>query len=328
MSLFEILVLGLIGLIGALVWSAINKLKQQQIAQGPMTDWLKATMANMQQSDKNVTDTLQKSYEALNRRLEVTTQVIAELKTETGKFSEIGRSMQSLQDFLNSPKLRGNIGEQVLTDLMAQVLPAEAYETQYRFKTGDTVDAVIKTKAGLIPIDSKFPMENFAKLTQAKTKLEQEATAKVFVADVKKHIKAIATKYIRSDEETVDFGLMYVPAESVYYEITANQSELAQFAQDSRVLVVSPSTFYAFLRTILVSFEGQRIAKEAQLILSQLRAIQKDSVNFGEKLTLLSKHVTNAYNNMSAISADFNTLQTKINQTNSLGLGKEHELLE
>jgi len=109
----------------------------------------------------------------------------------------------------------------------------------------------------------------------------------------------------------------------VYYEITANQPELSQLAQDSRVLAVSPSTFYAFLRTILVGFEGQRIAKEAQAILSQLRAIQKDSTNFGDKLNLLGKHITNAYNNMSGVTADFNTLQIKINQTNSLSSGND-----
>lgn len=328
MTLFEVLILILIIAIGFLIFISFDRLKRSQSSQEPLIEWLKTTMATLQQSDKNVTDTLQKSYDSLNVRLDTAAKVISELKNETGKFSEIGRSMQSLQDFLNSPKLRGNLGEQILTDLMSQVLPSEAYETQHRFRSGDIVDAIIKSKAGLIPIDSKFPMENFTKLTQAETKKEQELIAKTFVADVKKHIKAIANKYIRSDENTVDFALMYVPAESVYYEITANQPELSQFAQDNRVLIVSPSTFYAFLRTILVSFEGQRIAKEAQLILSQLRSIQKDSTQFGDKLTLLGKHITNAYNNMNSVTSDFNSLQSKINQTNSLSSGEKNDFLE
>jgi DNA recombination protein RmuC len=328
MTLFEIIILVLLLGLGIFIVFSLNRLQKPQPQDDSLIEWLKSTMVTMQQSDKNVTDTLQKSYDSLNQRLDSAAKVIGELKTETGKFSEIGRSMQSLQDFLNSPKLRGNIGEQVLTDLMAQVLPADSYQTQHRFKSGDTVDAVIKTKAGLIPIDSKFPMENFSKLTKSETKKDQDSIAKVFVSDVKKHIKTIAAKYIRFDENTTDFALMYVPAESVYYEITANQPELSQFAQDSRVLVVSPSTFYAFLRTILVSFEGARIAKEAQFILSQLRAIQKDSVQFGDKLTLLSKHLTNAYNNMNVVTADFNSLQSKINQTNSLSSGKQNDFLE
>lgn len=325
MTPFEIILLILILLLGIGLWLSMEKMKAQNTSQEPIIEWLKSMQSVMQQSDKNVTDTLQKSYGALNERLDNATRVISELKNETGKFSEIGRSMQSLQDFLNSPKLRGNIGEQILSDLMAQVLPANAFQVQYRFHSGDIVDAVIKTKAGLISVDSKFPMENFSKLTQAETKKDQDILAKTFVSDVKKHIKAIADKYINTEEKTVDFALMYVPAESIYYEITANQPELSQYAQEKRVLAVSPSTFYAFLRTILVSFEGQRIAQEAGAILSQLRSIQKDSVQFSGKLDTLSRHITNAYNNMTAVSNDFNQLQSKITLTNSLGSGIDHE---
>ncbi len=325
MTPFEIILLILILLLGVGLWLSMEKMKAQNTSQEPIIEWLKSMQSVMQQSDKNVTDTLQKSYGALNERLDNATRVIGELKNETGKFSEIGRSMQSLQDFLNSPKLRGNIGEQILSDLMAQVLPANAFQVQYRFRSGDIVDAVIKTKAGLISVDSKFPMENFSKLTQAETKKDQDILSKTFVSDVKKHIKAIADKYINTEEKTVDFALMYVPAESIYYEITANQPELSQYAQEKRVLAVSPSTFYAFLRTILVSFEGQRIAQEAGAILSQLRSIQKDSVQFSGKLDTLSRHITNAYNNMTAVSNDFNQLQSKITLTNSLGSGIDHE---
>jgi DNA recombination protein RmuC len=313
-------------------------MKSAQASTEPIVEWLKTTQQDihqlqssltktLQQSDKNVTDTLQKSYTALNERLDNATQVIGELKTETGKFSEIGRSMHLLQDFLNSPKLRGNIGEQILTDLMSQVLPADAYQTQYRFQSGDIVDAIIKTKAGLIPIDSKFPMENYAKLSKAQTKKEQTEAAKLFASDVKKHIKAISDKYINPTEGTVDFALMYVPAESIYYEITANQPELSKFSQDARVLAVSPSTFYAFLRTILVSFEGQRIAQEASLILKQLRTITKDSAQFSGKLDTLSRHITNSYNTMSSVTNDFNQLQSKITQTNTIGTGTHKDLL-
>lgn len=328
MTLFEITILVLILLIGFMIWFSFDRLKHQQSNQEPLVDWLKSTMVTLQQSDKNMTDTLQKSYDSLNQRLDSAAKVIGELKTETGKFSEIGRSMQSLQDFLNSPKLRGNLGEQVLTDLISQVLPKDSYQTQYRFKSGDIVDAIIKTNAGIISIDSKFPMENYSKLTQSKTKQDQTASSKLFVSDVKKHIKTIASKYIRSDEDTVDFALMYIPAEAVYYEITANQPELSDYAQANRVLSVSPSTFYAFLRTILVSFEGQRIAKEAQAILQQLRTIQKDSTQFGDKLNLLSKHLTNAYNNMNSITSDFNHLQSKINLANTLDSGSNNLKLE
>lgn len=324
MSLVELLLLLVCASLGIGMWLMMQQIKQSAASQAPLMEWLKQTSTIMQQSDKNVTDTLQKSYQELNQRLENTSRVINELKLETGKFSEIGRSMKVLQDFLNAPKLRGTIGERILTDLIAQVLPQEAYAVQYRFSSGDIVDAIIKTKGGIIPIDSKFPMENYSKLLAAESKVDQESFAKLFASDVKKHIKTIALKYIRTDEQTTDFALMYVPAEAVYYEITANQPELTHYAQNVRVLIVSPATFYAFLQTILVSFEGQRIAKEAQLILQNLRAIQQEASTFNQKLDTLSRHVTNAYNNMSSVNASFSTLQNKIDLTQSLGTGMEN----
>jgi DNA recombination protein RmuC len=306
-----------------LIWVLNRKLSNSETSQSlsTLTEWLKSTQTTLINSDKNVTDTLQKSYQEMNARLDHATRVIGDLKLETGKFTEIGRSMKDLQDFLNSPKLRGNLGEQILGDLLAQVLPQETFSLQYHFHTGEIVDAVIKTAAGLIPIDSKFPMENFIKLNQAETKKDEEIIKKLFIADVKKHLKAISDKYIKTAEHTVDFALMYIPSETMYYEITAHTTELTEYAQTLRVLPVSPATFYAFLRTILVSFEGQRIQDEAQNVLQNLRDIQKSANDFNDKLQVLGRHVTNAYNNMNAVSADFNQLQTKINTTRSLGTG-------
>ena len=331
---FIILIAIILAGFAVIIWFLNQKLSQEKKddSQETLLKWLQTTQGDikhlqsaltktLQQSDKNVTDTLQKSYDSLNKRLDNAAKVIGDLKEETGKFSEIGRSMQDLQDFLNAPKLRGNIGEQILSDLLAQILPQETYQLQYKFKSGDMVDAVIKTQAGLIPIDSKFPMENFTKMNQAKTKKEQNTFKKAFVNDVRKHIRAISTKYIKTTEETVDFALMYIPSESMYYEITAQTPDITEYAQTRRVLAVSPSTFYAFLRTILVSFEGQRIAQEAQNLLSSLRDIQKTSKDFGEHLDVLSTHVKNAYNNMTTISTEYSELQTKIDTTQSLGSG-------
>lgn len=294
-----------------------------------LTEWLKSTQGDMQRlqtsltstlstSNKDMTDTLQKSYQQLHERLDNAAKVIGELKSETGKFSEIGRSMHDLQDFLNSPKLRGNIGETVLKELLGQNLPKQIFALQYHFKSGDIVDAAIKTQAGIIPIDSKFPMENFARLSQTDDQKEKVAFRQAFINDVKKHIRDISGKYIRTEEGTLDFAIMYIPSETMYYEIAATSPELQTYAQEKRVLPVSPATFYAFLRTILVSFEGQRIAKEAQMILKNLRDVQKSTGEFGDHLGVLSKHVTNAYTNMTSISNEFTSLQSKVENTSNL----------
>ena len=299
-----------------------------------LLQWLKTTQGDLSQlqqsltqtlnsSNQNVTNTLQQSYQQLHQRLDNAAKVIGELKKETGKFSEIGRSMQDLQDFLNSPKLRGNLGEKVLNDLLSQILPKQAFTLQYRFQSGDIVDAAIKTQSGIIPIDSKFPMENFTKMNKASSSKERDRHHRQFINDIKKHIRAISTKYIRTEEGTLDFALMYIPSETIYYDITATSPEIQDYSQAKRVLPVSPSTFYAFLRTILVSFEGQRIAQEAQLILKNLRDIQKTSHEFADKLSVLQKHITNANSNMSSISSDFNKLQAKIDSTSLLPASEE-----
>lgn len=328
--LISILVLGF----AAVLWFINRKLsaKSNSSDQTAVLEWLKTTQADIKslqhnltdtliRSDKNVTDTLQKSYQELNSRLDSAAKVIGELKTETGKFSEIGRSMKALQDFLSSPKLRGNIGEAVLGDLLAQTLPKQTYSTQYRFPSGEIVDVVIKTQAGLIPIDSKFPMENFTQMVAAEAQTEKTAFKKLFIRDVKKHIKDIAQKYIQVGEGTVDFAVMYFPSESLYYEVMANTPEVYDYAQANRILPVSPATFYAFLRTILMSFEGQRIAQEAQAILRNLKDIHKASLDFSGKLDTLNRHITNAYNNMNTVTGDFNRLQGKIDDTQTLGSG-------
>lgn len=336
--LILIAVLAGFGLLYILVSKQIEKLTSKN-EDTTMLEWLKSTQSDIQKlqssltntlssSNKDMTDTLQKSYQQLHVRLDTAAKVISELKTETSKFSEIGRSMHDLQDFLNSPKLRGNIGEAVLKDLLGQMLPKQTFSLQYHFKSGDIVDAAIKTQAGIIPIDSKFPMENFARLSQAEKKKEKDQHRQAFVNDVKKHIRAISTKYIKTQEGTLDFALMYIPSETMYYEITATSPEIHDYAQEKRVLPVSPATFYAFLRTILVSFEGQRIAKEAQLILKNLRDIQKSTNEFGDHLSVLGKHITNAYSNVNNISQEFTQLQSKIDHTSSLPMPEEKLLPE
>lgn len=326
------------GLLYILLKKQLEKLNQPK-EDAVLIEWLKSTQSDIQRlqgsltntlssSNKNMTDTLQKSYQQLHERLDNAAKVIGELKTETSKFSEIGRSMHDLQDFLNSPKLRGNIGESVLTDLLSQMLPKQTFSLQYHFKSGDIVDAAIKTQAGIIPIDSKFPMENFDHLSKAEDKKTKDQYRQAFINDVKKHIRAISTKYIKTEEGTLDFALMYIPSETMYYEITATTPEIHSYSQEKRVLPVSPATFYAFLRTILVSFEGQRIAKEAQLILKNLRDIQKSTNEFGDHFGVLSKHITNAYSNINNLSQEFSQIQSKIDHTSALPMPEEKLLNE
>jgi len=282
-----------------------------------LLEWIKSVQQGLQQNSTDITRVLQENSKQLNERLDNAARVIGDVNKEVGKMSEIGRNMQELQDFLKSPKLRGNIGEHVLNDLIAQIFPKNTFHLQYAFKSGEKVDAAIQTDAGILPIDSKFPMENFQRYTKSKDETEKLQYKKEFGRDIKKHIDAIAGKYILPDEGTMDFALMYVPSESVFYEIV-NMEDIIEYARKSRVYVVSPSTLYAHLQTILLSFEGKKIESRTKEVFALLRSLQIDHGKVSESLDTLGKHLTNASGQYMQVTKGFATLGNKLSSTKHL----------
>lgn len=266
---------------------------------------------------KLLLDSLQKNTNSLNLRLDNTAKIIADVQKSIGEMSEIGRGIKELQDFLKSPKLRGGMGEHVLNELLAQVLPKQSFHLQYSFRNGRKVDAAIKTSAGIIPIDSKFPMENFRKILDTKNSDEKDNFRKAFERDVKLHIDTIAQKYISTEEGTIDYALMYVPSESVYYEIV-NNADLFEYAGKKMVMPVSPTTFYAFLKAILMSFEGQRIEEKAKEVLLTLKGIQKEYTRVDQTLKVLQRHMNNANNTLVSLNILFGNLGQKVLNTKLL----------
>ncbi len=290
--------------------------------------WMKNMQTAVESTQKTVYETLstnshhmmrtlQENTKQLNERLDKAAEAMRDVNKEVGKMSEIGRNMQELQDFLKSPKLRGNIGEHVLKDLITQVFPKNTFHLQYSFHSGEKVDAAIKTDAGILPIDSKFPMENFQKMTKAEKEEEKLAYKKDFSRDVKRHIDSIAKKYILPDEGTMDFALMYVPSESVYYELI-NIEDILEYARHQRVYIVSPSTLYAHLQTILLSFEGKRIESKAKEVFALLRALQIEYGKTNDSLETLGKHLTNATGQYTNVMKGFTTLGNKLSSSKYL----------
>lgn len=190
--------------------------------------------SNMQNMQSNMHLQLSKTTEAINQRLDNAAKIIGGVNKELGQMQEVGRQMKDLQDFLRSPKLRGNIGEQVLRDLLEQFFSKEHFELQYKFNEGQIVDAIIKTDKGIIPIDSKFPMENFQKMLKTESEKDKNNFSKEFIKDVKKHINDISKKYILPQEGTIDFAVMYIPSETIYYEIIRGDENLNTFAQEKK----------------------------------------------------------------------------------------------
>jgi DNA recombination protein RmuC len=174
------------------------------------------------------------------------------------------------------------------------MLPADAYSLQYGFKSGERVDAVIKIDK-LVPVDAKFPLDNFTRLVDTDDEAEGALHTKAFERDVKIHVDAIASKYVRPAEGTYDFALMYLPSESVYYEVVCSKNEtLYHYALEKRVFPVSPTTFHAYLHVIALGLKGLQIEEHAKEVMAYCSGLGKDFDRFRAEFDTLGKHLGNA----------------------------------
>ncbi len=268
---------------------------------------------------------LSQTHETMGKRLDNAARVVGELQSRLGKLEEsnlkifeVGKDIASLQQILKSPKMRGGLGELFLGDLLSQILPTENYILQYTFKSGDRVDAVIKLGGHLVSIDSKFPLENFKRYVESQTENEKKGFRKLFLNDVKKHIDAIASKYIHPDEDTFDFALMYIPAENVYYEIIIKEEQLdgefspIAYAMKKRVIPVSPNNLYVYLNTILLGLKGLKIEESAREILINLSKVQTDLGRFNDDFSKIGTHLGFARSAYETADKRLNRLTEKV----------------
>jgi DNA recombination protein RmuC len=200
-----------------------------------------------------------------------------------------------LEHALRPPKARGGFGELLLGNLLRDALPPDAYALQHGFRGGERVDAVIKVDR-LLSVDAKFPLDNFERLVEASEDSERQLAERAFARDVKSHVDAIASKYIRPAEGTYDFAFMYLPSESVYYELVCGKTgALFQHALEKRVFPVSPSTFHAYLGVIVLGLKGLQIEHHAQEVMAYTAQLGKDFERFRTDFEVVGKHIANAH---------------------------------
>ena len=222
---------------------------------------------------------------------------VTQLQESVKNVHESMKGVVSFQNIFKSPKLRGQWGETSLESVLGQYFPKELFSMQYYFKSGEAVDAILKLpNERLLPIDSKFNWENFEKMTNAENDINKEIARKAFVSDVKKKIDEIANKYILPSEGTVDLALMYVPAESVFYEVVHNIKDIdvGSYARSKKIILVSPNTLYLTLSAIQYWFRDIQITKQTQEIIKRLARINQDAEKLGEGFQRLGKHLSDA----------------------------------
>lgn len=324
-SFLQIMIVVLVVVAAALfyvVWQLKKRLERPQDDQSLkiMMEWMREMKQSTEKTRDTIDQNLSQTTKTINERLDNAAKYIGALSKELGAMAQIGPDIRRLTDTLASPKMRGNFGEEMLEQLLSQVLPTEKYAIQYRFKNGETVDAIVKMGENrMLPIDSKFSMENYRLYQQAQTDDSSESLRKAFLKDVKKRIDEIHKKYILPQEGTLDYALMYVPSEGVFQELLSD-ADLVDYARGKQVFPVGPNSFYALLQSIMVSFRGQQINEMAHEILRMVNGIKQESDKFGRNLDVLANHVKNASNSMGNVSNEYSKLKSSIHNAASLRL--------
>jgi len=323
MEMIQILLFILLGAILAVV---VYVLKQVQQARSDVQAQVSQLQQNVSQRFDSNVQTVAGHLGIITGQITNTTNVVAQVEGKLGQVQEasrqifeLARQVAALQDILQSPKMRGGLGEFFLIDLLGQVLPASGFESQYRFASGTIVDAALFIGQKILCVDSKFPLENFRRMLQTELETERKAARKQFLTDVKKHVDDIARKYMVPEEDTFDFALMYIPAENVYYELVVKEeTNLYEYCMNKKVIPVSPNTFYAYLQVITMGLRGFQISEQAKIILAQLQQMEEDLSQFETDFVKIGLHLRNLQASFEKSESRFGKMKDKI-----ISMGRE-----
>ena len=319
-------------LMGLIVYLLINK-KNDNSAE--MASLLKQDLQGLQhiisqsqssmneRIDKNsiaMQETVQRQMSESSRLITDVTERLAKLDETNKRVVDVADELKTLQNVLQNPKQRGVLGEYYLQTVLDNVLPAERYKMQYKFKDGETVDAVIfLEKDKMLPIDSKFSLENYNRLIEEKDKLRKLDLTKKFKQDLKQRIDE-TSKYIRPSENTMDFAFMFIPSEAIYNDLLINKigaadtssRDLIEYAfQDKKVIIVSPTTFMAYLQTVLQGLRSLQIEDQAKEIQKRVGMLGRHIKNYeefmhklGNSLGTTVNHYNNAHKELKKVDKD------------------------
>jgi DNA recombination protein RmuC len=303
-----IMLLGILFLTGY-IFHSVNAARREAASQNGVVTELTRQLEQVRTRQDGLNQTLETNLRTgqdhISRYLSDSGRTLGELKEQIGKLKsdserllQLGADVRSLQHILTAPKLRGQLGEHSLGNLLETLLPANSFVLQHSFRNGRIVDALIKLPDFSVSVDAKFPLPSFEKMALAQNNEEQQRLRRQFQNDVTRHIDKIASDYIRPEEGTLDFALMYIPAENVYYETVvrydSDRTDILEHALAKKVIPVSPNLLYAYLMTIVMGLHGLQIEQEAAAIRVRLQELAGHFGAFVNNWDVLGKHLRNA----------------------------------
>jgi len=311
-----IVLVAVTGLLAFLAWrkKPEEKVKEDNSGILMMQEQLKEMRQTLQNFGSQVDLKMGDSTKMFQQQFAQSAKIITDVTERLTKLDETNKQvmgvadqLQGLEDVLKNPKHRGVLGEYYLENVLKNVLPPKNYQMQYEFKNGEIVDAVVFVKDKIIPIDSKFSLENYNRIVQEKDSAAREVLEKQFKMDLKNRIDE-TSKYIRPSERTMDFAFMFIPAEGIYYDLLINQvgaikvntRDLIEYAfKEKHVIIVSPTSFFAYLQTVMQGLRALQIEESAKEIRKYVEALQKHLLSYDEFLKKLGNNLgttVNMYN--------------------------------
>lgn len=243
---------------------------------------------------KEIRDTQDGASKALHEQIRLFTKGTTQIQEGLKQIQEKVKEVSSFQEIFKSPKLRGQWGEASLEHIISQHFPSELWKRQHRFPSGEQVDMALKLPNGkILPIDSKFSSDNFERMVAATSDTEKALFRQKFLSDLKLRIDEVGSKYVLPSEGTVDFALMYIPAEAIYYEVMfgLRKEDVASYAWRKKIVLTSPNTIYLTLRTIEHWFKDTQISRQTQEVLKRLNRINRDAQKLAEDFRKLGNHL-------------------------------------
>ncbi|MCA9380808.1 DNA recombination protein RmuC [Candidatus Dojkabacteria bacterium] len=276
---------------------------QNELLNKQFSDTNKSMQNNFMISQRSVQQQLKDSVQSI----ESVTKELTSIKKTNEQVADLAKQMDSLEKILKNPKQRGVLGEYFLETTLKNVLPPESFQMQYKFNNGEIVDAVVFVKDKIVPIDSKFSLENYNRIATEDDPVVREGLEKEFKNDLKKRIDE-TSKYIRPDEGTMEFAFMFIPSEGIYYDLLVNKvgalkvntADLISYAfTEKNVIIVSPTSFLAYLQTVLQGLRMLKIEESALQIKENVSKLAKHIKAYDEYFAKVGKHLgttVNAYN--------------------------------
>jgi DNA recombination protein RmuC len=335
-ALIALLVI-LIALVGFVVYLLMIQKPQQGSgeAMGILNDRIAELGRIMNDSTSRVQDSVQKQLSDTFKIVRDVTEGLTKLDETNRQVVSFADQLQNLQDILKNPKQRGILGEYYLETVLQNVMPPGSFQMQYGFSNGEIVDAVVFIKDRIVPIDSKFSLDNYNRILETNDVTEKERLEKLFKQDLKLRIDE-TSKYVRPAENTMDFAFMFIPSEGIYYDLLINQvgtvktntRDLIEYAFSKKVIIVSPTSFLAYLQTVLQGLKSLQIEEKIQDVVKNVGELSKHLGAYREYQSKLGNALGTVVNHYNATEKEFKKIDKDVLKISGIAIGVETELLE